>query len=158
MPTIDIHIDPLTSAETEALVRAHKAEMLTVSPWDSSHALLMDGLRDPAITLWRAIVDGELAAMGGLKRLSATEGEIKSMHTKADYRGKGLRLGSRLLDTILDTARAEGLHRISLETGTQSLFEPAWRLYERYGFTPCGPFGPYVEDPNSRFFTKQLKP
>ncbi len=156
MPRITLAIDDLTGPDIEQLVRDHKAEMLTVSPWDSSHALLIEGLRAPAITLWRAEVDGTLAAMGGLKRLSATEGEIKSMHTRAAYRGRGLGLGTRLLETILEAARAEGLTRISLETGTQPLFAPAWRLYERHGFVPCGPFGAYAEDPNSRFFTLSL--
>jgi len=156
MPDIDITIDDLTSPETEALVRAHKSEMLTVSPWDSSHALLMDGLRHQSITLWRATVDGHLAAMGGLKQLSPDVGEIKSMHTASAFRGRGLGLGAKLLETILETARAEGLQRISLETGTQALFAPAWHLYGRYGFEPCGPFGSYVPDPNSRFFTKRL--
>lgn len=153
---ITIAKDDLTGADIEALVRAHKAEMLTVSPWDSSHALLLDGLRDPAITLWRAEVEGVLAAIGALKRLSRTDGEIKSMHTAKAYRGRGLRLGARLLATILDAARAEGLTRLSLETGTQQLFAPAWALYTRHGFAPCGPFGSYVEDPNSRFFTLAL--
>ena len=33
---------------------------------------------------------------------------------------------------------------------------PARRLYERFGFTRCGPFGSYVEDPNSVFMTLEL--
>ena len=29
-------------------------------------------------------------------------------------------------------------------------------IYERFGFTYCGPFGDYVDDPNSLFMTKEL--
>ena len=35
-------------------------------------------------------------------------------------------------------------------------FEPAQKLYESFGFTRCGPFGDYVEDPNSVFMTLRL--
>jgi putative acetyltransferase len=37
-------------------------------------------------------------------------------------------------------------------------FEPAHRLYERFGFEPCGPFGDYVEDPYSRYMTRTIDP
>jgi putative acetyltransferase len=36
-------------------------------------------------------------------------------------------------------------------------FRPAQRLYESFGFTYCGPFGDYVEDPNSVFMTLRLQ-
>ena len=35
-------------------------------------------------------------------------------------------------------------------------FEPARRLYARFGFTYCGPFADYVEDPYSVFMTREL--
>lgn len=44
----------------------------------------------------------------------------------------------------------------SLETGSMEAFEPAQKLYESFGFTRCGPFGDYVEDPNSVFMTLRL--
>ena len=45
---------------------------------------------------------------------------------------------------------------VSLETGSQPAFAPARALYARFGFLPCGPFGAYVEDPNSSFMTRVL--
>jgi len=81
-------------------------------------------------------------------------GEVKSMHVLAEYRGQGL---SRLmLDHLLAEARSAGLGRLSLETGSQEMFLPARRLYERAGFTYCDPFGDYVLDPNSVFMTLTL--
>ena len=35
-------------------------------------------------------------------------------------------------------------------------FEPARKLYASFGFTKCGPFATYLEDPNSVFMTKEL--
>ena len=37
-------------------------------------------------------------------------------------------------------------------------FTPAHRLYESFGFTYCGPFGDYLEDPNSIFMSVRLQP
>ena len=34
--------------------------------------------------------------------------------------------------------------------------ESVQRLYANAGFTPCGPFGEYVEDPHSTFMTLRL--
>jgi putative acetyltransferase len=45
---------------------------------------------------------------------------------------------------------------LSLETGSMQAFAPAQRLYESFGFTYCGPFGEYAEDPNSVFMTMRL--
>ncbi len=46
--------------------------------------------------------------------------------------------------------------RLSLETGAMEFFEPARRLYRKFGFEQCGPFSTYKEDSNSVFFTKIL--
>lgn len=35
-------------------------------------------------------------------------------------------------------------------------FKPAHTLYQSFGFTFCGPFGDYVDDPNSAFMTLRL--
>ena len=44
------------------------------------------------------------------------------------------------LETLIDEAISRGYVRLSLETGVQDAFEPARRLYLRYGFRECGPF------------------
>jgi hypothetical protein len=43
-----------------------------------------------------------------------------------------------------------------LETGAMDAFVPARMLYERYGFSSCGPFTGYRDDRNSVFMTKRL--
>lgn len=53
-------------------------------------------------------------------------------------------------------ARKRGYDSLSLETGSQPGFEAARTLYASFGFEPCGPFGDYVEDPNSVFMRLRL--
>ncbi|TMV35857.1 GNAT family N-acetyltransferase, partial [Thioclava sp. BHET1] len=68
--------------------------------------------------------------------------------------GRGL---SRLmLEHLIAAARAEGLLRLSLETGVEAEFIPARGLYARAGFVECGPYEGYVEDPNSVFMSLAL--
>ena len=43
-----------------------------------------------------------------------------------------------------------------LETGSTDEFVPAVRLYESEGFTRCGPFEGYADDPFSVFMTRTL--
>ena len=40
--------------------------------------------------------------------------------------------------------------------GTYIGFEELAALYEKYGFSYCGPFASYTEDPFSRFMTIEL--
>jgi len=102
-----------------------------------------------------AVWDGEtLAGVGAVKRLDAEHGEIKSMHTAAAYRRRGV--GRATLDHLVAHALGLGLARLSLETGAGDFFIPARAMYARNGFTDCDPFGDYKPDPNSVFMTRTL--
>ena len=50
-------------------------------------------------------------------------------------------------------ARAEGLQRLSLETGVEVEFIPARGLYARAGFVKWRPYEGYVEGPNRVFMS-----
>jgi putative acetyltransferase len=104
--------------------------------------------------MWSAWRGAELLGCGALKELDRSHGEVKSMRTAAAHLRKGV--GSRILETIMEEARRRSYLRLSLETGSQPAFAPARALYARFGFLPCGPFGAYVEDPNSSFMTRVL--
>lgn len=142
-----IREDDLSGPEIAVLLRAHLEFAMEQSPIESVHALDLDRLRGPDITFWSAWENGALVGCGALKELTPDHGEIKSMHTVAAHRGKGV--GARLVEHILHVARSRGYHRVSLETGTPAAFKPARALYARYGFRPCPPFPPYRGDPYS---------
>ena len=106
------------------------------------------------MTLWSVWRAGELLGCAALKELDRAHGEIKSMRTAAAHLRKGV--ATRLMHHMLDEARRRAYRRLSLETGSAAVFQPARRLYEAFGFWPCGPFGDYLEDPHSVFMTREL--
>jgi putative acetyltransferase len=128
--------------------------MYELSPPESVHALDLEKLRAPDITFWTAWEDGLLLGCGALKELDRGHGEIKSMRTPMAHRRKGA--GRAILAHIIEVAKQRAYGRLSLETGSTEAFQPAQRLYESFGFTYCGPFGDYTDDPNSAFMTLRL--
>lgn len=149
-----IEVDDLTRPDVQRLLAEHLAEMRATSPAESVHALDLDALRDPAVTVWTLWDGGGLLGCAALKHLDAEHGEVKSMRTTAAARGRGIAAG--LLLHVIDRARERGYTRLSLETGTEDFFAPARRLYARYRFLECPPFGEYQLDPNSVFMTREL--
>lgn len=149
-----IEIDDLSRPAIHALLEEHLRNMHALGPPESVHALDLDKLRHSGITFWSAWDGGVLLGCGALSELDATHGEVKSMRTPTLLRRTGA--GRALLMHIMTTARARGYRRLSLETGSVAAFVPAHRLYESVGFMRTGPFGGYVEDPNSVFMTLAL--
>lgn len=151
---LEIRRGGLDDPRVVALLEHHVRLARATSPPCSAHALDLDGLRAEEIAFFSGWQDGSLAAVGALKRLSGSDGEIKSMHTAEAVRGRGA--GAAMLAHLIDHARRTGLARVSLETGVQGYFAPAVRLYRRFGFEVCPPFGAYKPDPNSLFMTRPL--
>lgn len=149
-----IEIDDLRRPEVHALLTEHLHSMFALSPPESVHALDLEGLRRPEITFWSAWQDSLLLGCGALKELDPKHGEIKSMRTPMALRRRGA--GRAILTHIIEVARFRAYQRLSLETGCMEAFQPAQRLYQSFGFTYCGPFGEYVEDPNSVFMSLRL--
>lgn len=152
---MNIRLDDLRGPEIRALLEEHLRNMHEISPPESVHALDLSGLRQSDITFWTAWSDGQLLGCGALKELDTTHGEIKSMRTARTQRRRGV--GRAMLEHIIAEARRRSYQRLSLETGSMDAFAPARRLYENFGFTYCGPFAQYAEDPNSVFMTRVLK-
>ncbi|HKT59900.1 MAG TPA: GNAT family N-acetyltransferase [Gemmatimonadales bacterium] len=156
MRPIDLRIveGGLDDPRVVALLHTHVARARAETAPGSAHALDLSALKAREVTFWSAWENDAVVGVGALKRLSAEHGEIKSMHTAEAARGRGV--GSALLRRIMATARARGMTRLSLETGSWPYFLPARALYARHGFVECPPFGEYREDPNSVFMTVSL--
>jgi putative acetyltransferase len=153
---IEIRPADLYDQRVIELLATHLGAMHAQSPAESVHALDLEQLRAAAaLSIWAVWSAAELQAVGALKRLSATHGEIKSMHTRSCARRRGV--ATALLEHILAAARADGISRLSLETGSQPEFAAARSLYARHGFRECGPFADYCLDPNSVFMTIELE-
>ena len=157
MDPFTIRLDDLTGPEIAQLLQEHLDDMHLHSPPESVHALDLDSLKKPDVTFWSIwSEDGRLVGCGALKELDETHGEIKSMRTANEFRGKGA--GKLMLRHIVDEAKRRGYSRLSLETGSMAAFEPARQLYESHGFKNCGPFADYVLDSNSVFMTIKIPP
>ena len=154
MNAVEIRVDDLQGEAIKALLQLHLDAMHQHSPPESVHALDVESLRHPSITFWTACAHGELLGCGALKRLNPDHGEIKSMRTADAHLRKGF--ARALLRDIESAARAEGMGRLSLETGSTAPFAAALRLYASEGFVTCGPFADYALDPFSVYMTKLL--
>jgi putative acetyltransferase len=151
---MQIDIDDLSRPQIHDLLQEHLDNMYELSPPECVFALDIDKLRAPDITFWTAWDGPLLLGCGALKKLDARHGELKSMRTPTAHRGRGA--GRALLMHILQVAQARGYTRLSLETGTAEAFLPAQKLYASVGFTFCGPFADYREDPHSVFMALDL--
>lgn len=151
---LQIRTDDLRGPEIAVLLEDHLDHARKSSPPESVHALDLDRLRAPEITFWTAWSGETLVGCAALKELAADHGEIKSMHTAREYRGRGVAAG--LVAHILDVARSRSYRRVSLETGTVDAFAPARALYARFGFQVCPPFAQYRVDPFSVCMTLEL--
>jgi putative acetyltransferase len=149
-----IEIDDLTRRDVLALLNEHLSNMHELSPPESVHALDVSKLRSPDISFWTVWDEATLLGCGALKQLSAQHGEVKSMRTPAARRRTGA--GRAVLAHMIGVAKEREYLRLSLETGSSAAFLPAQKLYESFGFSYCGPFGNYTDDPNSVFMTLQL--
>ena len=146
--------DDLTGEAVLALLQAHLDEMHQWSPACKVHAMPAERLREGDVTFFAAWDGEHLAAVGALKQLDPTRGEIKSMRAAPAYRGQGA--GRAILEHLIAEATARGYRWLGLETGRPEPFRPAQGLYEAYGFTECAPFGDYVSDEFSLCMAKAL--
>jgi putative acetyltransferase len=136
------------------LLSQHFLEMRSSSPPEACHVLPIDGLQDPSIRFFTLRENGVLLGCGALKSLASDHGEVKSMRTGNTALGRGV--GQAMLGHLLQTARQQGMSRISLETGSTEQFAAANRLYEKNGFERSGGFCDYPDTPWTHFYTRTI--
>ena len=149
-----IVLDDLRGPEIAAFLEDHLREMRAVTPSESVYALDLDRLRAPEVTFWSVYDGDQLVGCGAIRRIDDKHAEIKSMRTAHQRRRDGI--ASLLLTHILTEAKQMGIERLSLETGATEHYEQARKLYEKFGFKPCGPFEGYGPDPHSYFMTRTI--
>jgi putative acetyltransferase len=145
----EIRVDDLSGEATRALLALHLRGMHENSPPGHVFALDLSGLTAPGVTVWSAWLGRELASIGALKDLGDGTGEIKSMRTDPRHLRKGA--AAALLEHIVGEARARGMRRLSLETGSGPAFEPALALYRKRGFVNGESFGDYTRSSFNQF-------
>ena len=152
---MDIRLGELQNEQVIGLLEEHHTNMLSLSPPESVHALDLKAFEAPDITFWSLWSKNQLAGVAAIKELDSERSEIKSMRTATAYLRQGV--AHLLLEYIIEQCINRGYKTISLETGTMSEFLPAHKLYLKFGFQECQPFGNYRKDPHSMFMSKNLE-
>ncbi|QWK79995.1 GNAT family N-acetyltransferase [Ochrobactrum sp. BTU1] len=152
---IRVSVETPLQDDVRDLVRALNTHMLPLSPIEFQFKMTVEQMAEPDTTVFVARdEDGKAVGCGALKMHGNRVGELKRMFTRPEVRGK--RIGSHLVDAIVELARAKGASRLVLETGTGPGFDAAWRLYENSGFERCGVVLDYPDSEYSAFFEKRL--
>ncbi|MBW8843636.1 MAG: GNAT family N-acetyltransferase [Burkholderiales bacterium] len=135
-----------------ALIAELDAYQDSLYPPEARYALDLGSLTQPNV-VFAVARDATGRAVGcGAIVLSPEFGELKRLFVSPAARGQGL--AQRLLAELEAEAVARGCRLLALESGP---FQPeALRLYERFGFQRCGPFGDYADDPLSVFMQKRV--
>lgn len=152
---LTIAIETPLQDDVRAMVADLNACMIPLTPREFQFQLTVEQMAEPGVTLLVARDrEGRAVGMGALKEHGHRLGEVKRMFSAPALRGR--RIGARLLERIERLATGSGLTRLVLETGEASGFEPAWRLYERAGYSICGAVLDYPNSGFSRFYEKKL--
>ena len=149
-----VAVEDPRAVDVRALLEAHLAFAREHSPPEDVHALDVDGLTANDVSFFSIRQEGRLLGVGALKALDGAHAEIKSMHTAAAARDRGV--GRAMLGHLLVLARERGCTRVSLETGTMAAFAPARALYASAGFEMREPFAGYWDSPHSVCMTLDL--
>ncbi len=135
-----------------ALIMELEAELDPLYPAASRHGYSVDKLIAQGVAFFVVRCDGAPAGCGGVQLFGREYGELKRMYVRPPWRGQGL--AKRLLEALEEYARGQQVGVLRLETGIHQV--AAMGLYERMGYRAIPPFGDYWDDPNSRFYEKQI--
>jgi putative acetyltransferase len=124
-----------------------------------NHILSVSELLAPDVSFFVARVADKIVGTGAVRHMPGkadtagqSYGEVKRMYVDPAVRGQ--RIGERLLQTLEDSLRREGIALALLETGSDQ--REAVRLYERCGYSRRGAFGGYPDNGLSLFMSKAL--
>jgi len=154
--TIEIAPEALTSAVAAALIAALNVELSARYPEPGATHFHLDpdevapgsGIFLVARWLGRPVGCGAvrwLREPALMRELGPRVGELKRMYVAPEVRGQGI--GLALLARLEAEARALGLVRLVLETGTRQA--EALALYRRAGYTGIPAYSEYVASPGT---------
>ena len=138
---MNITIEQMVGAKLEVrdLIRELNDVLGAAYEAHQRHGLSIEQLFESNVLFLVARLDHLAVGCGGVAMFD-DYAEVKSMYTRPAARGR--RVAKALLHKIEDEARLAGKSVLRLETGTYQ--QEAIGLYERMGFRPRGPFGPYA--------------
>ncbi|OLP55339.1 GNAT family N-acetyltransferase [Rhizobium rhizosphaerae] len=150
--TVEIAQETPRQPEVEELLALSDAYAAALYPAESNHMVDLATLEKPEVRFFVARHQGAIVGCCALVEAGDGTAEIKRMFVHQSARG--LKIGRRLLDRLLEEAQGAGLDALRLETG---IYQPeAIALYRSAGFEEIAPFGSYQPDPLSLFMERRL--
>ncbi|RWE77197.1 GNAT family N-acetyltransferase [Mesorhizobium sp.] len=149
---VEIAVETPLQDDVRALVAELNAALLELTPAEHCYHLTVEQMAGSDTTVFIARDNGLAVGCGALKRHDEATGEVKRMYTRPSHRG--MKIGAEIVGRVEALARQEGLTRLVLETGDRH--PAAWTVYERVGFTRCGPVLDYPDSEWSVFYEKSL--
>jgi putative acetyltransferase len=149
---VEIAVETPLQDDVRALVAELNAALLELTPPEHCYHLTVEQMAGLDTTVFIARDNGLAVGCGALKRHDEAIGEVKRMYTRPSHRGQ--KIGAEIVGRVEALARQEGLTRLVLETGDRH--PAAWTVYERAGFTRCGPVLDYPDSEWSVFYEKSL--
>lgn len=150
--SIAVAVESPLQDDVRELVAELNATLLELTPPEFVFHMTVEQMAEPATTVFIAREDGRAVGCGALKRHEGGVGEVKRMYTRPSHRGR--KVGAEIVQRIEALAREQGIERLVLETGDRH--PAAWTVYERAGFTRCGPVLDYPDSKWSVFYEKSL--
>ena len=149
---VEIAVETPLQDDVRALVAELNAALLELTPPEHCYHLTVEQMAGKDTTLFIARDNGLAVGCGALKRHDEATGEVKRMYTRPSHRGR--KIGAEIVGRVEALARHEALKRLVLETGDRH--PAACTVYERTGFTRCGPVLDYPDSEWSVFYEKSL--
>jgi putative acetyltransferase len=148
---IRIALESPVTDDGHKLINGSEAALRAVYTADECFTFTADQLLDDKVSFYVARKDGQ--AMGCVALVNeGAYGEVKRLYVP-DH-GRGLGIAKTLMAHLEAQAKAQGFTDVKLETGDKLVAAVA--LYKSLGYSICGKFGPYEEDPVSLFMEKAL--
>ncbi|MRX40252.1 GNAT family N-acetyltransferase [Flavobacterium sp. LC2016-23] len=108
---------------------------------------------------WTARINSEIIGTIGLQNLDNSNGVLRKMFVRSDFRGTELKIAQMLFDTLLDFAASINLKMIWLDT--PAIAVASHRFYEKNGFIQTDklnlPDSYVFPDKNSKIYKLALK-
>ena len=135
-----LHIRRYETSDKRAVRRLHDDALNEVGAhlgngsWDEDLDEIEDVYLESGGEFLVGVVDGEVVAMGALRRLPSDAAEIKRMRVRPGLQGRGY--GQAMLDALHRRAAELGYSTLRLDTTVQQ--RVARRLYLRNGYREVG--------------------
>jgi putative acetyltransferase len=152
MAELSIAVESPLQDDVRDLIAELNATLLGLTPPEFCFHMSVEQMADADTTVLVARDGAAAVACGALRRHADGIGEVKRMFTRPSHRGR--KIGAEIVSRIEALARQQGLKRLVLETGDRH--PAAWAVYERAGFSRCGPVLDYPDSKWSVFYEKPL--